>query len=99
MVENKTTIKYDVCVFIYKQYHSQLTRRVIEIETVGENTGRETRQTSNLVVRRTRTKLAESALSVRGPLIWNSLPLDIRQNTSINSFKKRLKEYLLNEIF
>ena len=90
----KQQINYDVCVFVYKQYHGQNTRRVIEIETVGENTGRVTRQNCNLVVRRTRTKLAESALSVRGPLLWNSLPSYIRESSTLFSFKKELKKYL-----
>ena len=35
------------------------------------------------------------AFSVQGPKLWNSLPADIRNSTSVNRFKSALKRYLL----
>ena len=37
----------------------------------------------------------DRAFSVQGPKLWNTLPADIRNNTSINRFKRELKRYLL----
>ena len=37
----------------------------------------------------------DRAFSVQGPKLWNSLPADIRNSTSINRFKRELKRYLL----
>ena len=39
--------------------------------------------------------LACTSFSVQGPKLWNSLPADIRNSTSINRFKRELKRYLL----
>lgn len=94
----KEQIEYDLALFMFKQRNLQPSERVIEIETVGENTVRITRQTDNLVVKRTRTKLAERALSVRGPVLWNTLPSDVKESETINSFKRKLKGYFLDVV-
>ena len=40
---------------------------------------------------RTRTKMAESDFVVRAIGYWDTVPLDIRTETSLKNFKKRLK--------
>ena len=90
-------MEYDVGLFMFKQFRGEISNRVIEIETVGENTGIQTRHAGDLVVRPTRTKLAEGALPVRGPILWNSLPSYVRETVSLSSFKKKLKDYLFND--
>ena len=49
-----------------------------------------------LIVPRTKTKAGECAFSVAGPLAWNSLPVTVRQLSSLSSFKRQLKTYLFN---
>ncbi|CAH3144095.1 unnamed protein product [Porites lobata] len=39
------------------------------------------------------------ALSMAAPFLWNSLPLPIRQETSIDSFKRSVKTYLFKKAF
>ena len=65
---------------------------------VNMNTRRSTLRSasdSQLIVPRTKTKAGERAFSVAGPLAWNSLPVTVRQLSSLSSFKRDLKTYLI----
>ena len=42
--------------------------------------------------------MGDRALSMAVPFLWNSLPLPIRQETSINSFKRSVKTYLFKRL-
>ena len=59
---------------------------------------RELRSSSEnlLDVPRTRVNYGDRAFSVAGPREWNDLPSDIRQCTSVESFKSSLKTHLFN---
>ena len=48
---------------------------------------------------RTKKALGDRALSMAAPFLWNSLPLPIRQETSIDSFKHSVKTYLFKKAF
>jgi hypothetical protein len=39
------------------------------------------------------------AFSVSAPRLWNSMPVELKQKDSINSFKKGLKTWLFIEAF
>ena len=52
-----------------------------------------------LEVPRSRTRYGDRAFSRCGPRIWNSLPLDIRQSTSEQIFRKKLKTFLFSQAF
>lgn len=46
---------------------------------------------------RTKKTMGDRAFSIAAPFLWNSLPLPIRQETSINFFKRSLKTYLVKK--
>ena len=48
---------------------------------------------------RTKNTFGDRALSMATPFLWNSLPLPIRQETSVDSFKRSAKTYLLKKAF
>ena len=53
-----------------------------------------------LSLRIPRTKLSSAgsrSFSVSGPVIWNSLPLSLRQTSTLNSFKRNLKTFLFTQ--
>jgi exonuclease III len=60
-------------------------------------TERETRSIddSTYHIPRTRTKIAESAFQVKGPTVWNHLPLHIREAQNIAIFKRIYKKEIL----
>ena len=45
---------------------------------------------------RTYTRYGDRAFSVAAPKLWNSLPISIRNATSIKCFKSNLKRFLFN---
>ena len=54
------------------------------------------RSQSNLVVPRTSKKAGDRAFSIAGPQSWNSLPITIRNASSVEQFKRLLKTHLYN---
>jgi len=50
---------------------------------------------NSLFVPRTRANYGDRSFAVHGPVVWNSLPADLRlQNISLPVFRKRLKMFL-----
>ena len=55
-----------------------------------------TRQTKSFVMVQVRTNLKAMCLSVHGVKLWNTLPDDIKNCTSVNIFKKCIKKHFLS---
>jgi len=49
---------------------------------------------SDYTAPRTRTRLGDKALSVAGPVVWNSLPAAVREADSLHSFRRKLKTHM-----
>ena len=56
------------------------------------------RSQPNLVVHRTFMKAGDRAFSIAGPQSWNSLPIIIRNVSSVEQFKRLLKTHMFNRI-
>ena len=52
-----------------------------------------------LAIPQPRTNYCKRSLSYSGAVLWNSLPLDIRQSLSLNAFKSKLKNYHLSVLW
>ena len=46
-----------------------------------------------------RSTFGERRFSVQSPMLWNKLPMKIRQCTTVDSFKSQLKTFLFNEAY
>ena len=55
------------------------------------------RQNEPLIVPFSRFNQTQRFISIRGPLIWNALPLDIRTSRTLQTFKKRIKSYYIDQ--
>ena len=55
--------------------------------------------TCRLAIPQFKTKIGSSSFRHSAPSIWNSLPFDIRNSPSTQSFKKRLKSYYFQRAF
>ena len=55
-----------------------------------------TRNHNSLVPNTSRLTITQNSLSVVGPNIWNSLPIDIRESPTRNIFKNRLSTYFIS---
>ena len=92
-VTNK--IEHDICIFMYKLLHSLLPDWLFSFSIVGEINNRSTRQFHDLYVKRTKTDIGGRSISVKGPKLWNDIPRNVKDSTSLTVFKERLKNYFL----
>ena len=84
---------------VFKSLNGQAPEYLTNLLTRSSEThGRSLRSndTEVLKIPFSRTVYWNKSLSVVGPHLWNSLPLQIRQASSVNAFKKSLMSYLLH---
>jgi len=43
--------------------------------------------------------MGDRAFVVAAPVLWNSLPLSVRQTTNVNSFKRLVQSHLFSKDF
>ena len=67
---------------------------------VTEVQNRNTRQfnDNNVHVPRVGIEKTKSAFSYSGPIVWNSLPDDIKECTCIKDFKRKAQQYFINVV-
>ena len=94
-IENKVT--YDICVFTYKIVNNLLPDWIFSFPQVRNTSVRNTRQSNDLFVPRKRTDIGAKTISVKGPLAWNTLPINVKNAGTIKTFKERLKKYFLEK--
>ena len=92
-MENKYVL--DICTLIFKILNGSFPSWLYNITRVNEMNNRITRQENDLYIPQTRTVVGERQDLVRGPKLWNKLPVEIKNTASIAVFKKSLKKYLL----
>ena len=90
-------VQYHTCLMVYKSIAGQAPDYISSMLTyLSEHHERQTRSAvlDLLHIPRSHSAFFDRAFSVQGPKLWNSLPADIRNSTSINRFKRKLKRYL-----
>ena len=53
----------------------------------------------NLIEPKTVTEFCKRSFAFAGPHLWNKLPINIRQSSSVDIFKKRLKTFLFDKSY
>ena len=94
-------IKFKTAVLVYKCLHGMAPPYLISYCTpVSAQTGRSNLRsatTGQLVVPRTRTVYGSRSFAVHGPVVWNSLPAELRSpDMTPGVFRKQLKTHLFN---
>ena len=56
-----------------------------------------TRSAAKFHLPKIRTSLFYYSVIYQGPIIWNSLPMEIRQIDSLNLFKRKMKNYFIDK--
>ena len=89
-------IKYKICVLMHQLVRG--TGPVYLQQLISERSygGRTMRSSSQHVyqIPKTYLKFGERAFSVSAPMVWNSIPLEIREINEMSLFKKHLKTFL-----
>ena len=81
-------VQYHICLMVYKKITRQAPEYISAMLTyVSEHHERQTSSTALdlLHIPRSHPACFDRAFSVQGPKLWNSLPADIRNSTSIKS--------------
>jgi len=93
-------VQYKILVTVFKCLDNQAPdylKCMLQTPTRIQST-RSSQDLSLLLVPSTRTKtFADRNFSVTGPRLWNELPTNLRQLSSLNDFKKQLKTFLFNK--
>ena len=87
---------YDICILTFKMLRNFLPDWLYKFETVHLVSNFSTRQSDNLIVGRTHTNIGARDFNVRGALFCNTLPQEVKVINSLNTFKVKLRNYLLN---
>lgn len=88
--------KYNVCIVVFKSLRHYVPDWLYCFTTIRSNHGLNTRNGNNLLVRRSNLDLGAREIYNRGPSFWNELPIQVRESNTLNSFKDRLKNYMLS---
>ena len=88
-------IRYKTAILMYNIFHGTLPEHLQNRFTLYANL-HNTRRSSTFVMLQARTNIKAMCLSVYGVKLWNSLPGNIKDCTSLNLFKKYLKRHLLS---
>ena len=91
--------KYELGVTIYNIINKNVPSWLFSLPTTRQTHSVNTRQQHQLHVPKTNTFIAERSISVAGPKLWNSLPLNVKNKNSLPAFKNKLRDYLLNNCF
>jgi len=72
---------------------------LIQSHVLDQWKGDERLRSNLLIVPRVRTGFGSRSFSVAAPIIWNSLPLDIRNSSTISCFRRHLKTLFYKSAF
>jgi len=87
-------ITYKLCVLMFDVYHGTAPEYLTNLCSRCDNQRLRSPVRGDFVVRRTRTRLANSSFTVAGPAAWNLLPVSIRNTNSHSACCRQLKTYL-----
>ena len=86
---------FDTYILTYKVLNNILPEWLMTFTLVRDINPVPTRQSDNLAVPRTQTHTGERGVKVRAPKLWNALPADVRNSSTLNIFKKKIKDFIM----
>ena len=90
-------ICYDICVTVFKALNKKFPQWLLSFPTVNDvQYSRTTRQSNNLFVPRASTNIGTRSIKIKGPLVWNSIPSQLKNAANIHIFKEKIKKDILS---
>src|SRR6218665_4119465 len=87
-------IDYKLALLVYKSLHSAAPEST---SRAGARLRSEVK--SDPKVRKSKTYFSDLAFSVSGPRCWNNIPTSIRMDSTLESFKSRLKTHYFEKSY
>ena len=95
-------IDYKILLLTFKCIYGLASTYLSDLISIKSNSLYNLRSTGKLLLDRKGemlTTLGVRSFSAAAPKLWNGLPVQIRQETPLDSFKSRLKTYLFKKYF
>jgi hypothetical protein len=95
-------VEFKIALLVFKVLHGEAPaylEDLLRLKDVGTYRLRSSGQKLLVVPRTTRKTFGDRAFSKAGPVVWNSLPLNIRETSNVSTFKKLLKTFLFTKAF
>ena len=93
-------VQYHTCVMFFKSLNGQAPEYLTNLLARSSETHDRSLRSNDkefLRIPFSRTAYYNELFSVTGSHLWNSWPLQLRQESSLNAFKKSLKSHLLHK--
>lgn len=98
----KFRIQFKILLLVYKCLHNKAPKYLsdlIIIKTPGRYNLRKNQQTHLMVPQTNRISFGDRSFACAGPMLWNLLPMELKQVTSIDVFKANLKTHLFKKAY
>ena len=93
----KDHVKFKTCLHVFKAVNNDLPFNLQEKYVKVKNVHKyNTRSSNNLYKKQCKTESKSKNISIYGVDLFNTLPVHIKEASSIKKFKVKLKEYLIN---
>ena len=96
-------IDYKILLLAFKCIYGLAPTYLSDLISIKSNSLHNLRSTGKLLLDHPKgkmlTTLGARSFSAAAPKLWNDLPVELRQATSLNSFKCRLKTYVFKKYF
>ena len=96
MLKLRELVEYKTSIFMYNVYHGKVPNNLKLLFKTGKTSEYNTRQNNRFKVTYRRTNIKAFCISSLGCKLWNSLPDNVIDAISLQVFKYRLKQYLLD---
>ncbi len=93
---------FKILLLVYKALHANAPPYLSDLLTplqVGCYSLRSNEQNLLIVPKTMRKTFGDRAFAKAGPFLWNELPTDIREASTVETFKNRLKTFLFKKAF
>ena len=93
---------FKILLLVYKALHANVPPYISDLLTpkhIGCYSLRSNEQNLLIVPKTMRKTFGDRAFAKAGPFLWNELPADIREASTVETFKSRLKTFLFKKAF
>ena len=93
---------FKILLLVYKALHANAPPYISDLlipKHIGSYSLRSIEQNLLIVPKTMRKTFGDRAFAKAGPFLWNELPADIRQSSTVETFKSRLKTFLFKKAF
>ena len=95
-------VQFKIALLVFKVLHGEAPlylENLLQLKNVGTYRLRSSGQKLLVVPRTTCKTFGDRAFCKAGPVVWNSLPLNIRETSNATTFKKLLKTSLFTKAY